>query len=38
MIRKVAREANGRKYLMDTNNSTNDFNKRVQPSLKATKQ
>lgn len=38
VIRKVAREANGRKYLMDTNNSTNDFNNRVQPSLKATKQ
>ena len=38
VIRKIAREANGRRYLMDTNNSTNDFNSRVQPSLKVAKQ
>lgn len=37
VIRKVEREANGRKYLKDTNNSTEDFNARVQPSLKAGK-
>ena len=37
VIRKVEREANGRKYLKDTNNSTEDFEARVQPSLKAGK-
>ena len=37
VIRKVEREANGRKYLKDTNNSTEDFNARIQPSLKAGK-
>lgn len=37
VIRKVEREVNGRKYLKDTNNSTEDFNARVQPSLKAGK-
>ena len=37
VIRKVEREANGRKYPKDTNNSTEDFNARVQPSLKAGK-
>ena len=31
--RKVTREANGRKYLKDTNNSTDDFEPRVKPSL-----
>lgn len=34
VIRKVDREANGRKYLKDTNNSSEDFNRRVTPSLK----
>lgn len=34
VIRKVAREDNGRKYLQDTNNSTNDFLRRVEASLK----
>lgn len=37
VIRKVERETNGRKYLKDTNNSTEDFEARVQPSLKAGK-
>ena len=37
VIRKVEREANGRKYLKDTNNSTEDFEARVQPSLKTGK-
>lgn len=33
--RKIQSEGeNGRKYLMDTNNSTNDFERRVKPSLK----
>ena len=31
--RKVAPEANGRKYLKDTNNSSDDFEPRVKPSL-----
>lgn len=31
--RKVDREANGRKYFKDTNNSTEDFEPRVKPSL-----
>lgn len=34
VIRKVDREANGRKYLKDTNNSSEDFSRRVTPSLK----
>lgn len=34
VIRKVEREANGRKYLKDTNNSSEDFSRRVTPSLK----
>ena len=37
VIRKVEREVNGRKYLKDTNNSTEDFEARVQPSLKTGK-
>lgn len=36
VIRKISREEGGRKYLKDTNNSTEDFERRVSPSLKTT--